>query len=212
MSNTVKTPKGSELPLLNLKGKAYLQVAHRLVWFREDHPDWSIETEYVSVTDKAATARAVIKDGSGRVIATGHKFENQQGFPDFLEKSETGAIGRALALCGYGTQFTDDLEEGERIVDSPVQTKNGPRPIVADQPTAADGNLEPTQYKISFGKWAQRTLEEVHRNHGSDAIWDYIDYIKDSAKKKNQQVTGAAAEFVVRATEFLKAMDGVHLL
>jgi hypothetical protein len=25
-------------------GQQYLPVAARLVWFREDHPDWSIET------------------------------------------------------------------------------------------------------------------------------------------------------------------------
>jgi uncharacterized protein (DUF3820 family) len=116
-----KTAKGTELPLLNLRGKQYLEVKYRLVWFREDHSDWSIETELVSVTDVSAYARATIKDEKGRIIATSHKFESIQGFPDFIEKSETGAIGRALALIGYGTQFcADELDEGKRIVDSPV--------------------------------------------------------------------------------------------
>jgi hypothetical protein len=54
------------------------------------------------------------------VIATGTKAESRNGFTDYLEKAETGAIGRALALCGYGTQFAPELEEAERIVDSPV--------------------------------------------------------------------------------------------
>ena len=35
--------------------------------------------------------------------------------------AETGAIGRALALCGYGTQFSTELEESN-VVDSPVDT------------------------------------------------------------------------------------------
>lgn len=36
---------GTELPLMDIKGKPYLQVAHRLVWFRKDHPTWTITTE-----------------------------------------------------------------------------------------------------------------------------------------------------------------------
>jgi hypothetical protein len=59
-------------------------------------------------------------------MAQAHKAENKtgDGFKDYLEKAETGAIGRALAMCGYGTQFTgDELDEGVRIVDAPVVRK-----------------------------------------------------------------------------------------
>ena len=67
--------------------------------------------------------RAVVKDGLGG-IATGTKSEKGVSFADFIEKSETGAIGRALAALGYGTQFTaDELDEGQRIVDSPQARK-----------------------------------------------------------------------------------------
>jgi hypothetical protein len=118
--NTFKTIKGTELPLMELKGKPYLQVAHRLVWFREEHPNWSIETE-VKTGDKGCLSKAIIKDETGRIIATGHKSETLSDFKDYIEKSETGAIGRALALCGYGTQFAPDLDEEQRIVDSPIQ-------------------------------------------------------------------------------------------
>ena len=116
------TPKGTDLPLLNLRGQDYLEVKFRLVWFREQHPNWSIETSFVNADEKSAFAKAVIRDENGRVIATSHKAENKHGFPDFMEKAETGAIGRALALIGFGTQFCgDELDEGERIVDSPVR-------------------------------------------------------------------------------------------
>ena len=105
---TFKTPKGTELPLLDFKGKDYLEVKYRLVWFREEKPNWTIETEFVSVTDKSAFARASVKDESGKIISTSHKYEDLQGFRDFIEKAETGAIGRALALLGFGTQFCAD--------------------------------------------------------------------------------------------------------
>lgn len=45
VARNYRTSKGTELPLLNLRGKQYFEVKFRLVWFREDHPDWSIETE-----------------------------------------------------------------------------------------------------------------------------------------------------------------------
>jgi hypothetical protein len=120
----MKTKAGTQLQVMNLKGKDYMMVHQRLVWFREEHPNWSIETEFVTLSDKAATAKATIKDETGKVIATAHKQENTAGFGDFMEKAETGAVGRALLLCGYGTAFAAaDLDEGERIVDTPVETK-----------------------------------------------------------------------------------------
>lgn len=117
-----KTPKGTELPMLNLRGKDYLEVKYRLVWFREERADWSIETELVDKQDSITTAKAVIKNESGRIMAMAHKREDAKGFPDHMEKAETGAIGRALALLGYGTQFcADELDEGDRIVDAPAE-------------------------------------------------------------------------------------------
>lgn len=120
----MKTKAGTQLQVMNLKGKDYMMVHQRLVWFREEHPTWSIETEFVSLSDKAAMAKATIKDDAGKIIATAHKQENTAGFGDFMEKAETGSVGRALLLCGYGTAFAAaDLDEGERIVDTPVETK-----------------------------------------------------------------------------------------
>lgn len=114
------TKKGTPLKLRKIQGQDYLDVQQRVLWFREEHPDWSIVTEFISITEKDAMAKAVITDDKGFVIATGHKYEDVQGFKDYREKCETGAIGRALALCGYGTQFAHELNEGERIVDAPA--------------------------------------------------------------------------------------------
>lgn len=113
--------------LINIKGKDYLPVSARLVWFREDHPDWSIETKIKDYREeKAALAKAHIKDETGRIIATGHKTGKPRGIiSDYVELAETGAIGRALAYCGYGTQFSSEImdEENRVIVDSPLERK-----------------------------------------------------------------------------------------
>jgi len=112
--------------LSKIKGKDYLEVKWRLVWFREDHPDYEIDTEFIilDIDQGVAVCMAVIKDNESRQLACGTKTEYKASFFDYVEKSETGAIGRALAALGYGTQFAPELEEGDRIVDSPIDMNN----------------------------------------------------------------------------------------
>lgn len=104
-------------------GRQYLPVSARIVWFREEHPDWSIVTEPVEINHEKqyAVFRATIFNAEGRIMATGTKKEDAKGFGDYIEKSETGSIGRALALVGYGTQFSPELDETNagRYADSP---------------------------------------------------------------------------------------------
>jgi hypothetical protein len=101
--------------------REYLPVSARLIWFRMDHPDWGIVTEPVEINleKQYAIFMARIYNAEGKVMATATKMENVRGFGDYIEKAETGSVGRALALCGYGTQFAPELEEGGRMADSP---------------------------------------------------------------------------------------------
>lgn len=126
MSKTVKTPKGTELPLINLKGKDYLMVAYRIQWFNEEVPNFVIDTNYLLLTDDQTVAQAMVtildKDGKVTKRATATKRETKKDFSDHTEKAETSAVGRCLALLGYGTQFAvADLDEGTRLADSPLE-------------------------------------------------------------------------------------------
>lgn len=203
--STFKTKKGTELPILNLRGKEYLEVKYRVVWFREEHPDWSIETTGISITDQSACFKAIIRDNKGLLMSMSHKFENAKGFPDFIEKAETGAIGRALALIGYGTQFCgDELDEGARIVDSPVQRKGA---IFADQPAPGDGDTTEKHWTFGFGQWKQRTVEEVYNTFGPEKMAGYITWLEDSAKKKGEQLSDKAKDAISQIESFLGAVE-----
>jgi hypothetical protein len=122
----LKLPKNKKVKLSNgqikwEKSEAdYLPVAPRIAWFRTEHPDWGIITKAVQMADKAVVMKAVIRDADGRIIATARKRETVNGFPDYIEKAETGAIGRALAMCGYGTLQAPGFDECERLADAPV--------------------------------------------------------------------------------------------
>ena len=144
----------------------YLPVQWRLVWFRSLCPEGTIETELVHLDlDKEteeetfvwnnekrrsekviktakglAVFRATVTDGKGGK-ATGTKMEKAASFADYIEKSETGAIGRALAALGYGTQFAPELSENHRIVDSPVdRTSNVAESSASYSTSASNGN------------------------------------------------------------------------
>jgi len=70
--------------------------------------------------------------GSARM----HGSETQGDWRDYIEKAQTKSLGRALATVGYGSQFTDDeFNEGERIVDSPVNSTNGHKSAKAVETT-----------------------------------------------------------------------------
>ena len=205
----MKTQKGTTLHILNLKGKDYLPVAQRLIWFREERPNWSIETE-VRATNAECLAKATVKDDSGRVIATAHKTETKQGFMDFVEKSETGAIGRALALCGYGTQWTVDFEEGERIVDSPIerpQTNSGalPRSLEGQSVKPLERSTEPynddlASFRIGFGKYKGKQLKDIVR----DDLEDYCNFLERSNSDGKGKLGPMACELLDKASRFLR--------
>jgi hypothetical protein len=120
------------------RGGDYLEVKWRLVWLRDKHPDAAIETEMMHHDDKLAVFRARVSiPGAGS--ATGWGSETPGDFRDYIEKAETKSVGRALAALGFGTQFTgDELTEGERIVDAPVQRQ--PQPRANDPQTRQDAS------------------------------------------------------------------------
>lgn len=196
--------------LMQIKNKGgateYLPVQWRLVWFRELCPDGTIDTEEITVdldreveeeayvwnkekqrSEKVvkrargyARFKATITDGKGG-RATGTKSENAASFPDFIEKAETGAIGRALAALGYGTQFAPELNEMPRIVDSPVEQQQ-PAPARVDpehpQPGQDIGKAPITEQQINsirklcetLGKPALVDLEKMSYLSGKTTI------------------------------------------
>jgi len=126
------TEKGTVLPLLNLKGKIYLQVAHRILWFREKYPNGLLKTALVEhghtkqdIPFAVFRAEVFITNEKGELVfvSSAHQMETKEGFADYLAKAETSALGRALAEAGIGTQFCiQDMDEGTKLSDAPIGT------------------------------------------------------------------------------------------
>lgn len=162
--------------LIKVKGgQYYLPVSARLIWFRSEHPDRSVETHPIQIDleKRIAVFQATVRDAEGRIIATGTKMETGSDFNDFLEKAETGAIGRALAICGYGTQFALEISEGDFMGDGHVAYADSPQPIYGEKTAipveskiCADCgvSLRKAQYIISMAKYHRALCPNCQRN------------------------------------------------
>ena len=128
----------------------YLNVQNRLLWFIRDQRalivaglakvPYVIQTDLVEMDREKGWAhyKTFIRDVLGNEV-TMYGSEAQQDFGDYAEKASTKSLGRALLLLGYGTAFAPEMDEGERIVDAPIehshQNGNGGTSMVS-RPTA----------------------------------------------------------------------------
>jgi hypothetical protein len=88
-----------EFKTIDLKGKKYVQVVERLKYFRDNHKDGKVLTS--CIVDSGAVIVTAEIWIAGKKISTGHALKSlKQEFN--LEKAETRAIGRALAIAGIG--------------------------------------------------------------------------------------------------------------
>lgn len=135
--------------LRQLRGRGggdYLDVKWRLLWLRKEHPDAELITEMVEHDQQMAIFKATVTLPTGGK-ATGYGSETANDFPDFIEKAETKAIGRALNALGFGAQF------GERG-DEPATVPPG-RPS-QERPAGRSGSVPPAPVPLNRSQQATR--------------------------------------------------------
>lgn len=92
----------------NINGKEYVEVNERIKFFRldEQYKGYCLESELVHLTNDTVCVKAVIKDASDRIVATGIAYEEKGASrinsTSYVENCETSAWGRALANLGIG--------------------------------------------------------------------------------------------------------------
>jgi hypothetical protein len=92
---------------IDIKGKDYVLIKDRVIYFNETYQNTRIETS-VKTTDRGVLARAKVTPDveNGERYYTGHaESKNGAKGPEgesMVEVAETSAVGRALAMMGIG--------------------------------------------------------------------------------------------------------------
>ncbi|SRR6266436_769431 len=105
--------------------KEYLEVKHRIAWFRAAWPHGNIKThcERLDLEKRVAVFSAEIVDGEGG-SACGHgSYSYEEKHPDFVEMAETRAVGRALEMLGFGTTAASQLDENVDTEEAVITSK-----------------------------------------------------------------------------------------
>jgi len=103
----LKMDKSLKSKAIDIKGKSYVLVSDRILFFNENYVDGSITTELVSQpSDELVVIKATVRPNTSDRAFTGY---SQAKWGDgyinktsALENCETSAVGRALAMMGIG--------------------------------------------------------------------------------------------------------------
>jgi hypothetical protein len=209
------------LYLTKISGQDYLPARGRIAWLRTVHPDATMLTELIEHSDGYALFRATVGiPGAGS--ATGWGSETFKDFPDYLEKAETKSIARALAHLGYGTLFAVDMDEGQRVADTPVPAKakqqptarelsGKPEPKAAAKPAAAAPVDANALEHLAAGAALNAAMQQ-HNWSGHDLInalapvWPHVKRLPDLGTLTTPQLT--LARGLVEDTHHVSHIDG----
>lgn len=117
---------------IDIKGKKYVLVSDRVLYFNENYPNGCIQTVRETVWDKEIIKAVVCPDcDKPSRIFTGYSQATWgDGFinkTSALENAETSAVGRALAFMGIGV--IDSIASVDEINKAENQTRAAPKKV-----------------------------------------------------------------------------------
>jgi hypothetical protein len=150
----------------NIKGKEYVEVNQRLLYFRKEskYEGWTIDNDLVAVDSESCVIKSTIRDNEGRVIASAHAQEDRTSShinkTSFVENCETSAVGRALAMLGIGieTSIASSNEVSMAIAKQDQDTKapsKGTESVYTKAVAYIGGGKDQEERKARF----EKTLE-----------------------------------------------------
>lgn len=107
-------------------------------------------------------------------------------------------FGAALELWHKG-----DLHVQDQDAASQPQPNNWSFKQFNDHLTPEEIGTPSVSYRIPFGKFKFKTLEEVPMKD----LEDYVIYLEDKAKKENKEIVGQVREFIDNAVNFINSFE-----
>ena len=135
---------------IKIKGKDYVQVKDRVIYFNDTYPNGSIETHVESDNGKEIIFCAIVTpdvsnpDRYFTGFAGGIRGGSGVDSTSAIENAETSAIGRALAMMGIGViDSVASVDEMHKAGIYHSEDSEAPRGITAPQ----NSDLEPATHE-----------------------------------------------------------------
>lgn len=146
----------------NIKGKEYVQVNDRIIFFRNEprFQGWGLESEILNLDSDSCVIRATIKNADGIVMAQGLAQEDRSSSyinkTSFVENAETSAWGRALANLGIGieTSIASAQEVSMAVSKQAMPEKKKLTQEIADKMKAAMDSGESEKVKAALNNYS----------------------------------------------------------
>ncbi len=107
---------------VNIKGKEYITVNERLIYFRKQatFKGWRIVEDLIELNEKEGVFKVNIVDVNENIISSAHAQEYRDASyinkTSFLENGFTSALGRALGYLGIGIDTS--IASAEELVNA----------------------------------------------------------------------------------------------
>jgi len=128
---------------IDFKGKSYVLVADRVLFFNEMYPDGSITTELISAPEAdTVIVKATVKPNDKQIFTGYSQATWGEGYinkTSALENAETSAVGRALAFMGIG------VIESIASIDEIKKTTTGRKEYNAKNKKDQDEGIDPLE-------------------------------------------------------------------
>jgi len=135
--------KNLEEKAIDFKGKKYVLVADRVIYFNEQYPEGSITTELVSAPEAdTVIIKAIVKPNEKQTFTGYSQATWGEGYinkTSALENAETSAVGRALAFMGIG------VIESIASIDEIKKTTTGRKEYNAKNKKDQDEGVDPLE-------------------------------------------------------------------
>lgn len=121
-----KTKKDLQDKAIDFKGKKYVLVADRVLYFNEEYPNGSIQTEILSdLKDEVVVVRATVTPDTKNMDRKFIDYSQARWGDGYINKTSalenacTSAVGRALAMMGIGViESISSMDEINKAINS----------------------------------------------------------------------------------------------
>ena len=145
---------------IDIKGKPYVMVNERILFFRDKFPGYYFTTDFVELTEDRCVMVCHVFNEDGTEISTGHAYELQDSTfinkTSYVENCETSAIGRGLGNLGIGIEHSIATAEE---VGNAIKQQEDNRPWLSEK--AYNQALE----RIKNKDWGENSTKEEFKTN-----------------------------------------------